>query len=147
MSKAEDLLKFSSFHAKENEWKKRENKDSRKRHWWIRKIIKENQAVRGLKCRKEVEEELALPEKSYSSFWGTKESKQSWRQIHIFFLQLMYGFVCIYVCEIFFSERQEGDLVYVWTLWSWSKGIWDWRNPKFGISISLLSEITQNIVT
>ena len=29
-----------------------------------------------------------------------------------FFLQFMYGFVCIYVCEIFFSERQEGDLVY-----------------------------------
>lgn len=105
MSKAEDLLKFSSFHAKENEWKKRENKDSRKRHWWIRKIIKENQAVRGLKCRKEVEEELALPEKSYSSFWGTKESKQSWRQIHIFFFTA-YVWICMYICmwDLFLRE-------------------------------------------
>lgn len=71
--------------------------------------------MRGSKYRKEVEEELALPEKSYFSFRGTKESKHSWRQIHIFFLQFMYGFVYVYVyvCEIFFSERQEDDLVYV----------------------------------
>ena len=147
MSKAEDLIKFSSFHAKENEWKKRENKDSRKRHWWIRKIIKENLAVRGLKCRKELEEELALAVRVTLLFEEQRKASNAGDKYTFFFLQFMYGFVCIYVCEIFFSERQEGDLVYGWTLWSWSKGIWDWRNPKFGISISLLSEITQNIVT
>ena len=113
MSKAEDLIKFSSFHAKENEWKKRENKDSRKRHWWIRKIIKENQAVRGLKCRKEVEEELALAEKSYSSFWGTKESKQSWRQMHIFFFTV-YVWICMYICMWDLFLREAGRWFSLW---------------------------------
>ena len=63
VSKAEDLVEFWAFQAKESEQMKREIKDSREWSWWFGRRKKENQAMRELKGRKEMEEELVLSAK------------------------------------------------------------------------------------